>query len=142
MIENLIRDIKKILSNYKIEIITVDRKKINGSGMVVVSEICSFVAIANDITTGLKVFVLLHELGHISLNYLKHSSEFNYANDIEKKCDLWAIHFLAQYIKNTTLSKLIQLADQQGELYDYISKSYEFNELYQTCRTSIFNDKS
>lgn len=142
MTKNIINDIKKILEKHKLEIITADRSKINGSGMVVVSELCSFIAIANDLPPALKTFVLLHELGHICLNYMTHSSNFNYGNEVEKECDLWAIHFLDQVLEKNTINKLINLADQQGELYDYISKSYELDKLYKDCRTSIFKNES
>lgn len=142
MIENLITNILKILNNNKLEIIEVERKKINASGMLVLSSINSFIAIANDLNSGLKIFVLLHELGHICLNYITHNSNFNYSSDVEKECDLWAIHFLEQCIKKSTLNKLIYLAEQQGELYDYISKSYEFDELYKYCATRIFKNES
>ena len=52
------------------------------------------------------------------------------------------LDFLDQVLEKNTINKLINLADQQGELYDYISKSYELDKLYKDCRTSIFKNES
>lgn len=133
-------EIKSILKSYNLNMMEVERHKINANGVLVLSKYASLILIDKELNDGVKLFVLLHEIGHIEQDYVNLDPRKNkFSDEIEKKCDQWAIQFLSNFLPQEDILKLNELIElKQRELYEFISKNRAFDELWRSCKGHLF----
>lgn len=132
--KNSISEIEKIknefISKYNIsDIWEVSRKDLSGSGALIITDDRRIISIADDLTNSCQLFVIVHEIGHLTLNLINKNPYGNSPRDIEIIVNTWAVEALKPYVSSCFYRQAIKYAEQdmENELFSFFDYKLSLN---------------
>jgi|GEM_PF-1750318 len=92
-----------------------------------------YILISDDLSPQEKLFVFIHEVGHIDLNLMGNNKIIGLDREKEIKVNCWAVNFLSEYITYKFYKKImdLSLSDDEENLFKEIRNNLDANLLLQ-----------
>ena len=79
--------------------------------------------VRESLSLALRIFTILHELGHIAESTIFKLGIEGEDEEFEKSANLWAINFLKPYLKLGTFEQLASLCDDEDKLFEFVKNN-------------------
>jgi MoaA/NifB/PqqE/SkfB family radical SAM enzyme len=102
-------------------ILPVEDEKLNSNAIVYRYKDNFEIFYKDSLPLAIKIFSVIHEIGHISTNSLNSSPEYN--QEIETSMNIWAIEYLKDLVTPSFYTNALSLASDEDLLFNYIQKA-------------------